>query len=216
MYFRLTRLVLVRHGETTWNVTGYYQGRTDTDLSERGRRQAGCLASHLQGTHFDAIYSSPLKRALDTVEQLARDAGQEIQVECGLTEIEHGVWGGLHKSEVQERYGETLRLWLENPTRAEVPGAESLEDVRSRVLEAISCIIERHPSQTVLICTHDAVLKVLVSSAIGLDLDSFWAIQVDNASVSVLEHDGQRAKLVQLNDTCFLGAERSDSRGQAL
>ncbi|MDP2661065.1 MAG: histidine phosphatase family protein, partial [Dehalococcoidia bacterium] len=185
-------------------------------LSERGRRQAALLAQRLREIHLDAIYSSPLKRALDTVEQVAKDAGQEVCVECGLTEIEHGLWGGLHKSEVEERYGETLRLWLENPTRAEVPGAETLEEVRSRVQEALSCIVTRHPDQTVLLCTHDAVLKVLITSTLGLGLDSFWAIQVDNASLSILGHDGQRARLLLLNDTCHLGEERSDSKGQAL
>lgn len=212
----MTRLILVRHGETTWNVTGYYQGRTDTDLSERGRRQAAALARQLRGVQLDAVYSSPLRRALDTVEQVAREAGREVQVECGITEIEHGLWGGLHRSEVEERYGETLRLWLENPTQAEVPGAETLEEVRSRVEEAVACILERNPHQNVLICTHDAVLKVLITSALGLGLDSFWAIQVDNASISILEHGGQRARLVLLNDTCHLGPDRSDSRGQAL
>ncbi|MDP2662332.1 MAG: histidine phosphatase family protein [Dehalococcoidia bacterium] len=212
----MTRLVLVRHGETTWNVTGYYQGRTDTDLSDRGRRQAARLAEHLRDMPLAAIYSSPLKRALDTIEQTAREAGQQVRVECGLTEIEHGLWGGLHKSEVEERYGETLRLWLENPTRAEVPGAESLEEVRDRVLETISDILGRHPNQTALVCTHDAVLKVLITSALGLGLGSFWAIQVDNASVSILQNDGSRAKLLLLNDTCHLGPERSDSGGQAL
>lgn len=212
----MTRLILVRHGETTWNVSGHYQGRTDTDLSDRGRRQAVALARHMKNVHLDAIYSSPLKRALDTVEQVARNAGLELNVDNCLTEIEHGLWGGLHKSEVQERYGETLRLWLENPTQAEVPGAETLEDVQSRVRDAVSCILKNHPHQAVLICTHDAVLKVLLTSALGLGLGSFWAIQVDNASVSILEHDGQRARLMLLNDTCHLGEDRSDSRGQAL
>ena len=212
----MTRLILVRHGETTWNVSGHYQGRTDTDLSDRGRRQASALARRLRSVHLDAIYSSPLRRALDTVEQVAGDAGREVLVECGFTEIEHGLWGGLHRSEVEERYGETLRLWLENPTLADVPGAESLEEVRSRVYEAISRTLEKHPGQTILICTHDAVLKVLITSALGLGLDSFWAIQIDNASISILEHDGQRARLVLLNDTCHLGEEQSDSRGQAL
>ena len=212
----MTKLILVRHGETTWNVSGHYQGRTDTDLSERGRRQAAALARHLRGTHLDAIYSSPLKRALDTVEQVAADAGQEVHVERGFTEIEHGLWGGLHKSEVEERYGETLRLWLENPNLARVPGAETLEELRDRVLEAMSSILSRHPDRAVLICTHDAVLKVLVTSALGLGLESFWAIQVDNASISILEHDGERARLTLLNDTCHLGEDRSESTGQAL
>ena len=212
----MTKLVLVRHGETTWNVTGYYQGRTDTDLSDRGRRQAARLSDHLRGMPLAGIYSSPLKRALDTIEQTAREAGQQVRVECGLTEIEHGLWGGLHKSEVEERYGETLRLWLENPTLAGVPGAESLEEVRDRVLETISKIIERHPGETALVCTHDAVLKVLITSALGLGLDSFWAVQVDNASVSIVQNDGTRARLLLLNDTCHLGPERSDSGGQAL
>lgn len=212
----MTRLILVRHGETTWNVSGHYQGRTDTDLSDKGRRQAAALARRLRGLQLDAVYSSPLRRALDTVEQVAGEAGQEVLVEYGFTEIEHGLWGGLHRSEVEERYGETLRIWLENPTQADVPGAETLEQVRSRVLEGVSCILEKHPGQSVLICTHDAVLKVLLTSALGLGLDSFWSIQVDNASISILEHDGQRARLVLLNDTCHLGPERSDSRGQAL
>lgn len=213
---KLTRLILVRHGETTWNVSGHYQGRTDTDLSDRGRRQASRLAGHLRGVRLNAIYCSPLRRALDTISEVANQAGLEVSVECGLTEIEHGVWGGLHKSEVEAQFAETLRLWMDRPAEARVPGAETLEDVQRRVMAAVSCIIERHPDQTVLLCTHDAVLKVLITSSMGLGLDSFWKIQVDNASISILEHQGPRARLVLLNDTCHLGPERSDSSNQAL
>lgn len=211
-----TRLILVRHGESTWNVSGHYQGRIDTELSERGKRQAALLARHLQDTRLDAVYSSPLKRALDTVEQVARKAGLEVQVEWAFTEIEHGLWEGLHKSEVEERYGETLRLWLENPNLADVPGAEKLGQVRSRVNEAVTRIVSQHPDQAVLICTHDAVLKVLITAALGLGLCCFWSIRVDNASLSILEHDGQLGRLVLLNDTCYLEEERSDSLRQAL
>jgi broad specificity phosphatase PhoE len=153
---------------------------------------------------------------LETAQAVGRAQGLEVLIEPGLTEIDHGEWDGLHKSEVEERFADTLHLWLRRPTKASIPGGESLVQVQGRVQAALAKILLGHPNQTVMVCTHDAVLKVAIITALGLSLDSFWAIRVDNASISILEHDGHRGRLMLLNDTCHLGEMCSDSSDQAL
>lgn len=206
----MAKLILLRHAESTWNLTGRYQGKIDTELSEQGQRQAALLAEGLDSVHLDAIYSSPLRRALHTAIVIGIARGLDVKVETDLTEIDHGTWNGLLKSEVEKQYGPLLQQWLTSPSKVRMPQGESLEDVSRRANRVIDHIVANHPGESVVVCSHNAVLKVVIATALGLDLDRFWAINIDNASISILEYGDRYPCLVSLNDTCHLGNTRSE------
>lgn len=212
----MTRLILVRHGESTWNLTGRYQGNIDTELSELGVRQSACVAERLRGMHLDAVYSSSLRRALHTAIAVALSHSLDIQVEEDLVEIDHGAWNGLLKEEVEKRYGPLLERWQLTPSQVKMPGGESLSDVARRVQRVLDRIADAHPQGSVAVCSHDAVLKTIVALSIGMDLDDFWTVRMDNASITVIDYDREGSHILVLNDTCHLGGSRSDVAGQAL
>lgn len=212
----MTRVLLVRHGESTWNGLGRYQGRLDAELSALGLRQSRALAAALRAVSLHAIYSSPLQRALKTAEAIAEGRDLPLHVEPDLVEIDHGAWSGLEREEVARGYPELYRLWREEPTRAAMPQGESILQVSERVVAAVNRLVEAHPQQTLLLCTHDAALRALVCSLLGLNLDRMWWLRLDSGSLSTVEYEGPEPRVIQLNDTCHLAEVASDLSRQAL
>lgn len=217
-------MLLIRHGESTWNLTGRYQGRIDTELSDRGQEQARRLAGHLKALPIEAVYSSPLRRAFHTALAVALEHGLDVMVEANLTEIDHGAWNGLLREEVEKRFGPLLQQWLEVPSQVTMPGGEGLRDVSQRAWSVVKKVAGLHPRRLVAICSHDAVIKTLITVALGMDMDRFWSLRLDNASVSLIEigegfglssAEGP-GRLIYFNDTCHLGECRSDVAEQAL
>lgn len=212
----MTQILLIRHGESTWNLTGRYQGRIDTELSDRGQEQAKRLAEHLKRLPIRAIYSSPLRRAFHTALAVALDHGLDVVTEDDLTEIDHGAWNGLLREEVEKRFGPLLQQWLQTPAQVTMPQGEGLEDVGRRAWSVMEEVARRHPRNLVAVCSHDAVIKTLIATALGMDLDRFWSLRLDNASVSLIEMGQAPARLIYFNDTCHLEEWRSDVAEQAL
>ncbi len=209
-------VILVRHGESAWNCVGRYQGRIDIELSPLGRDQVALVGQRLAGLRLSAIYASPLRRAMDTARAIAAFHNLEIVPEEEITEIDHGVWSGLLRDEIQEKFAEDLETWINKPTLLRVDGAETLEEVAERANRSIGNIVQRHPGQTIVVVSHDLVIKVIMALAIGMDLDRVWFIKLDNASVSELEYGERGVRLVSLNDVCHLGSHVSDIARQAL
>ena len=181
-----------------------------------GQMQAELLAQRLKTTPLEAIYSSPLRRALVTALTVALAQERDVIVEEDLTEIDHGAWNGLLKEEVEKRFGPLLQLWQIHPSQVQMPGGESLAQVNERAGAVLERILANHPQGIVALCSHDAVLKVIITSLLGLPLDHFWGIGLDNASVSILDLAPSAPCLLSLNDTCHLGKYRSHTEVQAL
>ena len=201
----MVRIILVRHGETTWNTEGRYQGQEDTPLSPRGLAQGRAAAEALKDTPIDAAVSSPLSRALTTCRFIADLHGFSVETDARLTEISHGTWEGRYADDIEANYPEGFHLWHTQPDLVQMPEGENLEDVRSRARAALEEIATRHEGKTVLIAAHDAVNKVLLCDVLGLALKSFWQMKQDNACINVLEKENGRWRLVLLNHTAHLG-----------
>ncbi len=200
------RFILVRHGESEWNRTGRYQGQEDAPLSELGLQQAEALANRLKREKIDIIYASPLQRARRTAEAIARHHPiVPFELEPALFEIHHGVWQGLLASEVRERYPDMLEEWRCFPTRCQMPGGESFSNILKRVLNFKEHIARQHPNGTILISTHDVVVKILIADALGMHMDRINRIWVTNASISVVEYTEDLPFLVSLSEACHLG-----------
>lgn len=209
------RLIIVRHGESEWNRIHRYQGQLDAPLSELGVRQAEALAERLKNERLDQIYTSPLQRAAHTAEAIARHHPDVPYAdEPALLEINHGEWQGRYAHEIIEQYAAGLSEWRQHPTRSQMPGGESFSNVLKRSLDFLEAIQARHRDQTVLVSTHDVVVKILVADALGMNMDRINRIWVTNASISVIEYGDDLPYLVSLSEACHLGTLASTREGQ--
>lgn len=213
----MIRIILVRHGETAWNKEGKFQGRLDIDLNDVGRAQAKKLAEALRDVHIDTIYSSPLKRSMDTANAIAEWHSLPVVKAEEFNEIDHGSWEGMHLDAVIDAHGALYDTWLNNPHEAKMPGGEELSDIRERAVRKLTEILAGTPDgTTLLIAGHDATNKVVLCYALGLDNSHFWQIKQGNASVSILEYEDKVFRLTLLNDTCHLGGVLDETTTGAL
>ena len=201
----MTEIILARHGETDWNVKEIFRGRTDIILEETGLKQAEALAQYLQDTTIEVIYSSPLSRALQTAEAVARSHQMAVTMVPALIDINYGEWQGLNSYEVKDRYQALYDKWLKNPRRVKFPGGESLSDVKKRAVRVVNQIVKAH-SGTVVMVSHRVVNKVLICAMLGLDNSHFWNIRQDIGAITIFHYENQRFVLVEHNNTSYLPA----------
>ncbi|MHB1653913.1 MAG: histidine phosphatase family protein [Desulfitobacteriaceae bacterium] len=201
----MTRFILVRHGETMWNREGRYQGQIDTELSPLGLEQGRRVAEALKQVYLDVVYSSPLVRSYQTAQMCAENHGLEVLKDQRLLEINHGEWEGLKADEVRAKYPELLTQWHTSVIDVQMPGGESIEDVRERVKVSFLEMAERHKGQTVLVAAHDAVNKAILCDILDIDLSHFWQIKQDNTCLNVFEYSEGKWRLVLMNSTTHLG-----------
>ncbi len=207
-------VLLIRHPESAWNRAGIYQGRKDPPLSPLGRAQTELVAARLSHEPLTGIVCSPLRRARSLAEAIGRYHHLEPRVDDRLTEIAHGVWEGLSRDDVQRRFPDLYRLWLECPEKVVFPGGESLADVDRRGLEAIREILAGHGTWAVV--THDAVARLAVAAATGKPLVGFSVVSIDNGGITTLVGPALRGSVQRLNDVSHLGEHRVNLEGQAL
>jgi broad specificity phosphatase PhoE len=200
----MTELILARHGETDWNVQEVFRGRADVDLNTTGKKQAELLAQYLKASKPEAIYSSPLERALRTAQIVA---GQHFRVKVepvmDLIDLDYGEWQGVSKEDVKEKYPELYERWLREPHRVKMPSGESLNNVKKRTQKVIDEIVAEHEG-TILVISHRVVLKVIILSLLGLNNSQFWNVRVDSGGVTTFLYENEHYILVRHNDTCFL------------
>lgn len=208
----MTRLIIARHGETDWNVGEIFRGRLDVELNKTGLTQADALGQHLADFSVEAVYSSPLKRALDTARSVAAYHTLEVSVAQGLADFNYGAWQGLTHQEVKERYAELYRRWLTAPHLVTMPDGESLDDVAVRARQVVENVVTSHEG-TVVLVSHRVVNKVLICSLLGLDNSHFWNIRQDVAGMTIFEYEDGRFVLTRHNDTSHLGQARKHALG---
>jgi broad specificity phosphatase PhoE len=200
----MIEILIVRHGETAWNTADIFRGRVNIGLSENGLRQAGLLADYLSRQKINAVYSSPLPRAIQTAEAVASRQHLNAQTMHELTDLDFGKWEGVPRQEVKLKYSTIYDQWLERPDLAKIPEGESLADARKRALNALEKIMTRNQEGTVAIVTHRVITKVLICALLGLDDSHFWNVEQDTCGVTTFIHNGRCFILAHHNDICFL------------
>ena len=200
------RVLLVRHAETAWNREGRYQGWTDTALSETGRAQADAVGRLLAVEPLAAVWSSPLRRAADTAAAIAAPFGLPVRLSEAFKEMRLGEWEGLTVAEVSARFPDQHRGWLDQPHLASWPGAETLDDVRRRVLAGLDDLRLAHDGQVVCLVTHGVSSRILILEALGLGPDRLWSLQVSPSGVSELEFRDDWTALHRMNTLVHLDA----------
>ena len=200
-------LVLVRHGETQWNVAGRFRGRADVPLNERGRQQATATAERIAREWKPAaIYASPIVRAEQTAARVANELWMEPSSDERLSDIDYGAWQGLTRDEVAARFPAELAMFESTPSLLRIPNGEDFTSVRQRVTAFLADIEARHASETIAVIGHTEVNRILLLIALHLPTDALWRIEQHPCAISLLRCDAQQWTVVTMNDTCHLGA----------
>ena len=212
-----TRLYLVRHGATQLTAEDRFSGDVGVELSDEGRWQAGLLGERLNRENVTAAYCSPLSRAVETARIIAGRCALQATPLDGLREISHGRWEGLTRSEVEERYGAEYASWEEDPFTFAPEGGESGVAVLARALPAIRAIVTRHGGQRVLVVSHKATIRILLSSFLGFDARGYRdRLDQAPACLNVIDfRDPVHARLMLFNDTSHY-SERPREATQSL
>jgi broad specificity phosphatase PhoE len=207
----------VRHAESAWNAENRLCGRTDTPLSAEGRTQAEQLAERFRGFHPDAFYMSPLERARETAEIIARGIGLTPTVDERLTEINYGAWEGKTFEGVMQQDAELYRLWDADPAAVAPPDGESGAQALARVTPFLEELVARHPSERarILVVTHKTVCRLVACHVLGLPPSEYRRrLTMDNAAVNIFRRDEKGWRLALLNDTSHLAS--SDARRSSM
>jgi probable phosphoglycerate mutase len=199
----VTRLYLVRHGATLSTEEGRFSGSQGVELSEEGRWQAAQLGDRLRGERIGAAYCSPLSRARDTALTICQRCNLHAHERDGLREIAHGHWEGLTRNEVEARFASEYAAWEEDPFTFAPRGGESGVAVLARALPTIRDIVTAHAGGRVLVVSHKATIRLLLSSLLGFDARGYRdRLDQAPACLNVLDFkDPVRARLMLFNDT---------------
>jgi probable phosphoglycerate mutase len=212
-----TRLYLVRHGATPLTAEDRFSGAEGVDLSDEGRRQVQRLAERLGDEPIRAAYCSPLSRTMETAEILARPLRLTPIPRDGLREISHGHWEGLKRREVEERHPEEYAMWEADPYTFAPQGGESGLAVLARALPVIREIVVAHAEECVLVVSHKATLRLVLSSLLGFDARGYRdRLEQSPACLNAMDFkDPVRARLMLFNDTSHY-ADRPRDPGKQL
>lgn len=198
-----TRICLIRHGATPLTAENRFAGESQVPLSDEGREQVERLALRLSHMPIAGIYASPLERTVDTALILAEPHGLEVQTVDALREINHGHWERLTRQEVEKMYPGEYEAWEEDPYTFAPEGGESGLAVTARALPALLDIVKAHRDQHVLVVSHKATIRLLVSSLLGFDPRAYRDhLDLSSASLTILDFkDMMHARLTLYNDT---------------
>lgn len=198
----ITRLYLVRHGATPLTMEDRFSGAENVDLSEEGRRQVQHLAVRLANDQITAIYASPLDRTMDTANILGQPHKLTAAPKDGLREISHGHWEGLSRKEVEKQFPGEYSTWETDPFTYAPEGGESGISVLARALPVIREIVVEHPGENVLVVSHKATLRLVLSSLLGFDARGYRdRLDQAPACLNILDFkDAVHARLMLFND----------------
>ena len=199
------RLLLIRHGETDWNVTLRYQGHANIPLNEQGREQARRVGARLKRYSASALYTSDIVRAAETAAIIGEMVGLTPRAMPDLREIDVGQWEGLTPEELYRRFPEHMEAFNRDPARTVRLGGESYAQLQARALAALNAIHAAHPGdELVLAVSHGGTIRALLCHIIGLDLAHFGRLWIDNGSITEVRHGAHGWRLVRLNDAAHM------------
>lgn len=200
----MTKVILVRHGQTLWNHEMKYQGHTDIALTAAGIRQAELVAERLADEPLAAVYASDLSRAYVTAEHIAAKHGLPVASVPALREICFGEWEGLTYDGINEQWPGMLEKLYTYADEVEIPGGESFRIVKERAYAAVCELVNKHPGETIAIVSHGGTIRSLLCAVLDLHLNQVWSLKQDNTAVNILEYHEGRVMLGLFNDSCHL------------
>ena len=207
-----TRIVLVRHGHVDGIAPERFRGRRDVDLSALGLEQARATAQRIaRGWSPSGIYTSPLRRCVQTAEAIATACATSLTTLADLNDVDYGEWEWCSHEHVGATWPDLYRCWLTAPQRVRFPNGESLTELAARMSNVLQLILDSHQGHTVVVVSHSANNRVLLLQALGQTLSAFWRLGQDPCGVNEIELAGsRRVTVARMNETCHLDALSPD------
>lgn len=200
----VTRVHLVRHGQTESNTKNYYMGWSEEDLNNVGYKQAQSLSVRLSCLPIKAVYSSPLRRAFNTAEIIARPHKVRVVTDDQLKEINLGEWQGLYADEIMKRWPDLWKQSRTDPSDLTLPDGESYARVTDRAINAFEKIIIDNLGENIVLVTHDVIIRVLAAYTLGVSNNIYRRMTIGNASITTVSIVDGKRYLILLNDTAHL------------
>ena len=200
------RLILVCHGETAWNRERRFQGWRDVPLSSDGRAQAEKTARALAESSVTAVYTSPLGRARETAEHIAKPHRLAVTADEAFKEISFGAWEGMTLDEVATRFGGLYAAWRTEPHTVRFPAGEDIAAAGARALGGIARLREAHGGETVVLVSHGVIVRLIVLEALGLAPARLWALHAAPGGVGEIEYRPGGATVHRMNTRWHLEA----------
>ncbi|WP_077367612.1 histidine phosphatase family protein [Anaerosalibacter sp. Marseille-P3206] len=203
----MQKIYLVRHGQSEWNYQRKVQGQQDILLTELGKIQAKKLGSRLKNEEIDLIYSSDLKRAYETATIIGNELDKKVnKLEC-FREIAFGKWEGKTIEYLNETSEKEHDIWLRQPHKFNMEGAETLYQLQKRAMLGVNKVIDENPNKNILIVSHGATLKTIILGLLDIDIKYYNKLTLGNVSLSIVEFRDYNRVLKLLNDTNHLREE---------
>jgi probable phosphoglycerate mutase len=197
----ITKIVLVRHGETQWNLAGKMQGHLDSPLTDVGLAQAEAIAGRLKSHVFSAIYSSDLSRAYQTAQRIVEENLQkQIRSDSRLRERCLGIFQGISKAELETQFSKEYRLYQARDPDYIVPNGESLRQFRERCVTCLTELVQKHSGEQILVVAHGGVLVSLFKHTVGLPLETPTCFEIVNTSLNVFAYRNECWRLETWGD----------------
>lgn len=208
----MTKLFIIRHGESQANSEGKFVGHTDSGLSGLGKRQAELTAEYITSQNrIDKVYASDLKRAFYTGKAVADRAGLEVIPERGLREIKGGLWENTAFDDLEANYGEPYRIWLTDIGNSACPGGESVSELMERIVATVKKIASENDGKNVVIATHATPIRAFQCFCENKPLSEMKDIPwVSNASVTTAEYSDGELKLTEVGHDGHLGEIKTE------
>ena len=200
----MTKVILVRHGQTLWNLEMKYQGHCDVALTEKGVEQAKLAAKRLAGENISAVYASDLSRAFKTAECIAEKHNLLVTAIPSLREINFGEWEGLTFDKINNQWTEAMSKLFTHPDEIVIPGGETFREVKERSTMALAKLVTGHPNQTIVVVSHGGTIRTLLCAALNIHLNHLWNIKQDNTAINILEYYDDRVMVALVNDVHHL------------
>jgi len=210
-----TVLYIVRHAEAEGNINRLFHGWTDSEITPKGHKQAEKIAQRLKDVHIDVIYSSSLKRALQTAEYIAKVKNLPIIRTDKLKEINGGDWEGECWEDLAEKWPECYNTWEYKPHEHKMPNGESMVEFQKRIIDELMYIIRNNEGKNICIVTHGTAIKAVMCHFRSCPLEEMPYIPwVDNTALSIVEYDDGKFNVIEPGDASHLDISLSTIRNQ--
>lgn len=203
----MTRLFLIRHGETDYSLENRYCGFNDPPLNDRGIWQSKKLGERLKNLRIDRVYSSDLKRGYQAAEIIFEDS--QITKSADFREMNFGIFEGLSHKEIAKVYPRLYRDWISNPSKIKVPEGEGLMDLRKRVKDKLSFILYENKDKTIALVTHGGPIKVILCDALKIGFEGFWRMEQELGALNIIDYSKELPPVVvKMNDISHLSMQK--------
>ncbi len=199
-----TRLYIIRHGETEWNLKRIIQGHADSPLTDSGRAQAMAIATRLQGLEFNTLYSSDLGRAVSTAQYISDKCGHPIFTDERLRELNYGVFEGLNEAEAARRFPKEFKFLKNRDPEYIIPGGESYNQFSARAISCLEELMDKHKGEQIMVITHGGILSRLFRHALNLPVVGPYNFRISNAALNAFFFANRRWQLEIWGDISHL------------